>query len=251
MRRYLPTGIFLIFSAFLLISARAITAISIPLVNDADTPAGSIVTFEGEDYVLSSRMYDENMVGVVVEDPEVSFEDTNIENSVFIASFGEAQVRVSASGGDIEKGTYVTSSETPGVGVKATESGWAVGVAMEDFVPSGEGDIGTIWVLVDPEMNFAVDDVGGNLLDIVKKSLNSPYMTPIQALRYLLVSIIVIASFVIGFSSFGRISMSSVESLGRNPLSGQSIKKVVAFNFFLTFLIMLVGFGIAYLILII
>jgi len=59
----------------------------------------------------------------------------------------------------------------------------------------------------------------------------------------------VINYIVIGFSSFGKITGSSVEALGRNPLAGGAIRRVMLFNFILTFLIMAMGLGVAYFIL--
>jgi len=141
------------------------------------------------------------------------------------------------------------TSDIPGVGVKATEDGQVVGVAMEDFNSENDTDIGQIYVLMDIRTKFFGKGLSGNILSIIRNSLTSPFMTPIQALRYLLAIAIIFASFVIGFSSFGKITGSSVEALGRNPLASTSIRKVVFFNFILTFVIMVMGLVAAYFVL--
>jgi len=61
---------------------------------------------------------------------------------------------------------------------------------------------------------------------------------------------VVIASFVVGFSSFGKISGKSVEALGRNPLASRDIKSAVVFNFIFTFGIMIIGIVLSYLVLV-
>jgi hypothetical protein len=185
-----------------------------------------------------------------VDAPEVSFEDLNLAEYKLVSSYGEMLVNVSNKNGNIKEGDYLTSSDIPGVAVKAVDSGQVVGIALANFESALTDERGQIWVSVDMKMNYFDKNLSLNVLEIIKNSLNSPYLTPIQALKYLLVFIIVIASFIIGFSSFGRISMETVESLGRNPLASSSIRKVMIFNFILTFIIMGIGLGIAYLILI-
>ena len=243
---------FFISSLALIGVALAISAVSLPVNPYENTVpvSGDIVTQKDGLYTLSSHPYDSDIVGVIVSNPEISFEDLNLSESSLVTFSGEALINVSNSGGSIKEGDYLTSSDTPGVAIKALESGQVVGIALGDFSPSGVGATGQIWASIDIKVSYVDKNLSMNILDIVSKSLNSPYMTPIQALRYLLVSVIIIASFVIGFSSFGRISMETVESLGRNPLASSSIRKVMIFNFILTFLIMGIGLGIAYLILI-
>ncbi|MFZ2664063.1 MAG: hypothetical protein WAX66_01760 [Patescibacteria group bacterium] len=242
-----------IFLVPLLIVAKSLAvsyeeAVSVPFAEGVGK-TGDIISYVGSQYTLSSKMYDSNMVGVVVDNPAVSFEDRTLTNSKLITSVGEVLVNVSSKYGDIKEGDYVTSSDIAGVGVKALESGQVLGIALEDFNNSGSEEIGQVYVLLDIETSFVDASMSKNLLDTLKNSLTSPFMTPIEALRYLLAIAIVFASFVIGFSSFGKITGTSVEALGRNPLAGGTIRKVIFFNFAMTFIIMAIGLGIAYLIL--
>lgn len=224
-------------------------AVSISTDNNEGNP-GDIVSYQNGKYTLARKIYDSGMFGVIVEDPATSLVDTNLSQYKLISSFGETLVNVSARDGEIKEGDLLTSSDIPGVAVKAEESGQILGVALEGYNPTNSEEIGKIWVFVDIKTSFIEKAMRKNLLDVLRTSLTSPFMTPIEALRYLLAIAIVFTSFLIGFTSFGKITGSSVEALGRNPLAGGAIKKVIAFNFAMTFVIMALGLAIAYFILI-
>lgn len=221
----------------------------------ADDPAslvnGSIVSLKENSYTLSAESFDKNIYGVIVDTPAISFDDIDLtENSVRIVSSGEAVVRVSTANGDIKSGDYITSSATPGVGQKADQSGIVVGVALEDYTAATSEEIGEILATIAVQSAYVESNVRVNLIEALRGGTIAPFLTPITSLRYILAALSVAASFIIGFSSFGKISGSSVEALGRNPLASTSIKSAVVFNFVLTFGIMLAGLIVAYLILV-
>jgi len=223
-------------------------AISVPIAGNAGK-AGDVVSYTGNQYVLTSKPYDNDIYGVIVDNPAMSVQDTNLKDFKYVTNVGEVLVNVSNKYGAIKEGDYISSSDLPGVGAKAVKSGQMLGVAMEDFTPQKPEDVGQIYVKLDVKTTLINSSIEKNLLGTLKNSLTSPFLTPIDALRYLLAIAVVFASFIIGFSSFGRITGTSVEALGRNPLAGGAIRKVIFFNFALTFVIMAVGLGIAYLIL--
>ena len=224
-------------------------AVSLPIENESSN-AGDIVSDADGKYALSSKAYDTAMFGVIVENPSTSFEDLNLEKFKLVSSFGEMPVWITAKNGNIKTGDLITSSDLPGVGQKADQSGQILGIALEDYAPQNSTDMAKVLVFVDIKTSFVDKTISKNLLDVLKMSLTSPFMTPIEALRYLLAIAVVFASLVIGFSNFGKITGSSVEALGRNPLAGPSIRRVVAFNFVMTAIIMIIGLVIAYFILI-
>ena len=241
-----------LFTLLLVPRARALetnTAYSLQ-IQDNKGNGGDIVTYKDGVYAISAEKYDTQMFGVIVDNPTTSFEDTNLTDYKLVTSFGEVVVNVSNRDGEIKEGDFITSSDIPGVGVRANESGQVLGVALENYTPANNEDIGQILVFVDIRTSFIDKKISKNLLEILKTSLTSPFMTPIEALRYLLAILTVFASFVIGFSSFGRITGTSVEALGRNPMAGTSIRRVVIFNFVLTVIIMAVGLAIAYFVLV-
>lgn len=223
-------------------------AVTVPIVDSKGNP-GDIVSYKDGKYSLTDVFQDSTIYGVVVENPSISFVDRNLEEAKLVTSVGEVLLNVSSKNGSIKEGDYVTSSDIPGVGVKAKEDGQVLGIAMEEFSADKSDEIGQIYVLLDIKTMFFGKGLSGNILDIIRNSLTSPFMTPVQALRYLLAIAIIFASFVIGFSSFGRITGSSVEALGRNPLAGSAIRRVMFFNFILTFVIMAMGLIAAYFIL--
>jgi len=223
-------------------------AVTVPVVDNKGNP-GDIVSYKEGKYSLTDVFQDPAIYGVIVENPSISFVDRNLEESKLVTSMGEVLLNLSLKNGSIKEGDYLTSSDIPGVGVKANEDGQVLGVAMEEFSSNNEEEMGQIYVLLDIKTMFFGKGLSGNLLDIIRNSLTSPFMTPVQALRYLLAIAIIFASFVIGFSSFGKITGSSEEALGRNPLAGTAIRKVMFFNFVLTFVIMAMGLIAAYFIL--
>ena len=59
-------------------------------------------------------------------------------------------------------------------------------------------------------------------------------------------ALIDIKAVLVGFSSFSRLSGNSMHALGRNPLASRQIRTALLFNFFLTLVVMVIGFGISY-----
>jgi F0F1-type ATP synthase membrane subunit c/vacuolar-type H+-ATPase subunit K len=247
-KKVLTLIVFLI-SSRLVFAASFSPAVSMQTENNVGNE-GDIVSYNEGKYALSAKSYDVSMFGVIVSNPNTAYVDLNLPNYKLVSSFGEMLVNVTAKNGNIKTGDYITSSDYLGVGEKAQESGQILGIALEDYAPQNPTDIAKILVFVDIKTNFVDKTISKNLLEVLKSSLTSPFMTPVEALRYLLAIAIVFATFVIGFSNFGRITGTSVEALGRNPLAGPSIRKVVFFNFAMTALIMILGLGIAYFILI-
>ncbi len=64
-----------------------------------------------------------------------------------VALSGRIPVKVSSSAGEIKIGDYITSGDIPGVGVKATESGEVIGVALEAW-DGNESETGKITVFM-------------------------------------------------------------------------------------------------------
>jgi F0F1-type ATP synthase membrane subunit c/vacuolar-type H+-ATPase subunit K len=227
------------------------TGYSIPVAADFGTD-GSIVSFKNGEYSLSSTDYDVNMYGVLSDNPTISIQDTNMTPQKLIVSVGDADVRVSTKNGAIKKGDFITSSDVPGVGMKATKTGQVIGVATQDYDATSSDQVGTIVVFVNVHTQMIDLQAGGstNVLTALKAGLDSNFLSPLISLRYILASLVAGVTFVIGFTAFGRVSGSSVEALGRNPLAGAHIRRIVVFNFLLTFVIMIAGLVVAYLILI-
>jgi F0F1-type ATP synthase membrane subunit c/vacuolar-type H+-ATPase subunit K len=227
-------------------------AYTVEVENNAGN-SGDIVSYTNGKYNLASKTYDTDMYGVITDEAVLSIVDTEISSNPsakLVVSNGELYVNVTTINGDIKKGDFITSSNTPGVGQRANISGYVIGVALEDYSNSDKNAVGQVLTFVNIRSTYIDNNVRVNLIEALRTGALAPFVTPVTSLRYILAALIIGASFVIGFSSFGRMSGSSIEALGRNPLAKNEVRKVVIFNFFLTFGVMLIGLLISYLILV-
>lgn len=228
-------------------------AVSIP-INDKNVQDGDIVSSRNNGYFLSDTPYDPSIFGVVTQNPAVSFENLDSPTAKAVISSGKVYVRVSAINGNIKTKDLITSSTIKGVGQKATQNGFVLGTALENYESRDPKKIGKILVSFNPHYNS--DTLPGtsalrtNIFQTIKNAASASSLSPLASLRYLLAALIVIIAFILGFIYFGRVAMNGVEALGRNPLAGRLIQLSVVFNLLLTIGIMGIGLAIAYLILI-
>jgi hypothetical protein len=114
------------------------SAISQRYLAAGQVPLGVIVSLDTSGNIgmakLANRGYDSKILGVVAPEGPVLFNDVSLEGPL-VAIGGRARVNVSPMGGQIKKGDFITSSNSPGLGAKATRSGYVVGLALEDYDP--------------------------------------------------------------------------------------------------------------------
>ncbi len=219
-------------------------------INNKNVTEGDIISATTKGYILSSTEYDTSMFGVVTKNPAFALEDTNNSSLNYIVTSGNSTVRVSSINGPIKKDDIITSSSVPGVGMKATRNGFVLGNALENYSSKDTKKIGTILISINPHFsNAGPNATKANLIDTLKNAGTAMSISPVEALRYVVAGIIAVLAFVLGFLFFGKISVKGVEALGRNPLASHSIQLAVVMNVALTVLIIGVGLGIAYLIL--
>ena len=199
--------------------------------------------------MLASKDYDTGLYGVISNTPAVSLENLANGNLKKVIYSGQAQVLVSNANGDIEKNDLITSSKTPGVGVKATANGFVLGTALGSY---SSKTVGKVMVSINPHFNNSLNKtISANIFDILANARDSAYLSPLEALRYVIAGLMALLAFILGFAYFGRVAQKGVEAVGRNPLAGRFIELSVVLNVLLTALIIIVGLGVAYLILII
>ncbi len=105
----------------------------------------------------------EALIGVV-SDNAAFVGNGNLEgepNAYIVGFAGVIRTTVSDANGDINAGDLIAASDVPGVGIKLSESGYALGQALQSH--SGPG-VGTITVLVMPKFvdaAIALDSYGG------------------------------------------------------------------------------------------
>lgn len=212
---------------------------------------GSIISISDGRYGLSTIEYDPSVYGVVTDHPAVSFDDSSTTGKRPVVTFGKAKVRVATINGPIKTGDLVTTSQIPGVGQKATENGYVIGVAMESYQEKNPQKVGTIFVSLHLNFGMLSASVKQNLIASLKRGAISPFLSPANALRYVVAGLIAVLSFVGGFWFFGRVSSRGVEAIGRNPLARKFILVSVVLNVLITIAVMGLGVALAYVILVI
>jgi len=95
----------------------------------------------------SSKPYQQTLIGVISSNPKEILGEGNENDSRPVALIGTVPVKVATKNGEIKPGDYLTSSDIPGVAMKANGFGRVIGMALEPY--SGEG-IGKIKVFLNP-----------------------------------------------------------------------------------------------------
>jgi hypothetical protein len=212
-------------------------------VADSEARIGDIVSQAEEGLVRASSTYDENIIGVVAENPIMLF-GKETPTTLKIISFGEASTKVSNTNGGIKKGDFITSSDKPGVGQKATKSGFVVGQAMQDF----DQEEGLILVFIQPQkILFPSTPVVGGVLDQLLQSLSKlmlPETIP-EVLRYIFALLVGGGSFIVGFFSFIRALKEGLTATGRNPLAQGSIRTAMILNLIGILILTIAGLALA------
>ena len=114
---------------------------------ERDEKTGAIVTGprrEISKLTKSLMPYQSNMIGVVSTTPWQTMGSAvkqQGKNIYPVALIGRVPTKVTAQNGQIFPGDRITSSAIPGIGMKATKPGPAIGIALSSFSGSGIGTI--------------------------------------------------------------------------------------------------------------
>jgi|ERR1700722_2344170 len=211
---------------------------------------GEIITTSSNGYILSTSPYDPQIFGVVSLHPAVYLKDTTATNDTPVISTGDVLVRVSSQNGNIKSGDFITSSTIPGVGAKATDNGYVLGLADQDYASNNPKKVGLIYVTIQPHYEQINNDIAHNVFNTFSLGINAATSTPLGVIRYFVAGLITLLSFFFGFRFFARASNRGVEAIGRNPLAKQAILVTVFFNTLITIFIMFFGVAISYMILV-
>ncbi len=211
---------------------------------------GDIVATNGQNYILANQEYSAQIAGVVVLDPAVSIDLTQDENAYPLVTTGKAFVNVNTSNGEIKIGDIITSSKTAGVGMKATQPGYAIGTAQENYNESNKSRVGSILVSLDTQFAYppAPGSGGSKFLEIFNLTAAASYQQPSVFIKYAIAAMVVIVTFIIGFFTFGRIASNGITALGRNPLAARIIQVGIVLNVLIALAIVFSGLFLSYLI---
>ncbi len=135
-------------------------------------------------------------------------------------------------------------------GQKATDNGYVLGIAEQDYSSNNVKKTGLILVTLHPHFAKLNNDLTRNVFNVFNLGFTAALETPLGVIRYVVSGVIALLSFFFGFRFFARASNRGVEAIGRNPLASKVILLIVFINTIITISIMLLGVAIAYLILV-
>jgi hypothetical protein len=121
--------------------------------SDTDYSAGDIlsVASSGANLFQKSRSpYDPQLAGAITVTAAFLGGGDDGNGSNVIALAGRIPVKVTGANGPIAIGDYITSSNIPGYGMRATQPGRVVGVAMQSFSGTDANATGTVLMFVNP-----------------------------------------------------------------------------------------------------
>lgn len=210
-------------------------------VVDPEVEVGDIISQTKDGLFRSSIPYDENIIGVVGETPILVFGKPTATALPIVFS-GETLAKVTNINGEIKKGDFITSFNKSGIGQKATQSGFVVGRALEDF--NQEEGLITLVVNIQyvniPARKFTFGGVVQEIISGLKIPENIP-----EVLRYLFAILLGGGSFFIGFFSFVKALREGVTGISRNPLAKKSIQSAMILNLIGILILTLAGLALA------
>jgi len=119
---------------------------------------------------------------------------------------------------------------------------------LEAFSSQNPQEAGKVQVLVNIRPIESFSGGVGNLVESIRQGLAVPVFATAESLTYVLASLMIALSFILGVIYFSRASRACVEARNRNPLTQNVIRFTIFLNIFLTIVIVLAGLSIAYLI---
>lgn len=250
------TSFIVVFLTLLLLKPAIVAAQNLSLgvaqgfhIEDSNVPDASIISVRNSEYRVSAEPYEKGMMGVVSINSALILEYDDNPGTVAVITEGIALVRVNEENGPIKQGDMLTSSSIPGEAMKATKSGFILGIAQEDY-PSSE-DTNPIAVALDIKFAFAADSppseqIGTRLLNVLSLSNIALVEQPTMVLRYVLAALVIIGTFLFTFLLFARSVANGIEALGRNPVATSSILLGMILNVLISIGILGTGLSTAY-----
>jgi hypothetical protein len=158
--------------------------------NNCPEPGDLVVVNENGFIEKSSKPYQQTLIGVISTNPKEILGDGSEEDSRPVALIGAVPVKVSTKNGEIKVGDYLTSSDIPGVAMKANGFGRVIGMALEPFglendqasstnnqncsgVENCDLKIGKIKVLINPHFAMIPLSEDGNIDDSISTTSDS------------------------------------------------------------------------------
>lgn len=239
---------------------------------DSQLQIGTIVELNEEDsskVQAATQQHLESMFGVVIDPSEqpLTITDSSKPNQVFVATSGRYRVLVTDENGPISTSDNITLSSLNGTAMKASnKQSMIFGRALESFdgqngklttvqLKDTNGDpyqnvnIGLISVAIDIRNNPDVLSTKTRLPDFLEEVGLQIAEKPVSPVR-LYVSVGVMAlSVIIALVILITGIRNSIISIGRNPLSRNTIIRALLQIFFASFIVLIIGAFAVYLLL--
>ncbi len=200
--------------------------------------------------------------GLVVNPNDAPVTLSNEAQKNFVATVGRYEGLVSDQNGTVKAGDYITVSKVRGIGMRVdTKSENVIGKALEDF--DGKSNVLSTTDLKDNGGVTQKVNIGRIMLDIgiganplakpeevnlpgfLKKATEAIAQKSVSPLRVYISLAILAASVAIAGSMLYAGVRSSMISIGRNPLSKQSITKSLMQVILTSFIVFIIGiFGV-------
>jgi F0F1-type ATP synthase membrane subunit c/vacuolar-type H+-ATPase subunit K len=246
-----------------LVFAQTLDVANTYLIQDDKAVSGDIMRVTADKgLVRSNTIYDPTLFGVLQDNPLIVYREVQeAPNQKAISRNGDVVVNVTNYNGTIRAGDYISSSPIAGKGMKASQSGYVIGVATSAFAPDGQTvtfqgrSMQSGQVKVALQIQYA--DISNprffeRLLSAINAALFRNFTDPEKSfliIRYIIAAVVASLFFLIGFFGFTRSIAKGVEAIGRNPLAKQSIQFSVFLHLALTIVITLIGLVLAIVIL--
>lgn len=226
---------------------------------------GMLVSLKENDATKVEPAEDSNakrLQGLVVNANDASVTLSNGDTKTFVATVGRYDGLVSDENGPIKAGDYISISKVRGIGMKADDAAKAViGKALVDY--DGRTDVLSTTDLKSNGGNTQKVHISRIMLDIgiganplakpeevnlpgfLKRASEAIANKPVSPLRVYISIAILLASVSIAGSMMYAGIRSSMISIGRNPLSKQSIVRSMIQVIITSFIVFIIGiFGV-------
>lgn len=208
-----------------------------------------VINSPGKGITRTNISYDNRIFGVIQTTPVVVLREassTAAQRLQPVIRDGDAYVLVNNYNGDIKNGDLVTTSPQSGTGMKAGQSGYVLGTALENAqygnttqnINGKQVRSGTIKVAI--AIQYAELTTARNSISLFN-NLNTAFFRSVQnpeqftlAIRYIIAGIIALLAFSIGFFTVARSVAKATEAIGRNPLAKNTIMASVILQIIIT-----------------
>lgn len=215
-------------------------AISQGFKTDDEYSPGMIVSSRtGERAIeLTATNNDERIIGVVSNTSLIEL--SNERNQVQVATSGLTQTLISDMNGEVKAGDSIAASPLKGVGMKATDSSYVVGVARADFATvkntvkrtvmdkDGRGRTVTVGLLAVQVGVTYFEPVDDNSMILPQFFFNVAQIVAgrdVSVIRVLIALVVLLVGVLsIGVLLYASVR-SSIISIGRNPLAASAVNR--------------------------